>query len=247
MARAATNRRYSIDGSLLTRAEVVHKYLHLVKYVAGRVSMHLPSSVDINDLINDGVFGLLDAIEKYDQSRSVKFETYAVTRINGAIIDALRSLDWVPRTIRQRARELERAYEELEMRYGRAPTDQELAAHMDLSPRELARTVKAARGTTLVSLEELLPNQSGEGLALADTLKDEESDVARDLEHDEVRSELERSVESLPPQERIVIQLYYFEGKRLREIKTALGVSESRVSQIHSAAVARLKKMFSEP
>ena len=133
------------------------------------------------------------------------------------------------------------------MRHGRAPTDQELAAHMDLSPKELARTVKAARGATLVSLEELLPNQSGEGLALADTLKDEESDVARDLEHDEVRAELERSVESLPPQERIVIQLYYFEGKRLREIKTALGVSESRVSQIHSAAVARLKKMFSEP
>lgn len=244
LAGAATNRRYSIDGSLLTRADVVHKYLPLVKYVAGRISMHLPSSVDINDLINDGVFGLLDAIEKYDQSRSVKFETYAVTRINGAIIDALRSLDWVPRTIRQRARELERAYEELEMRHGRMPTDAELAAHLDLSAEALARTVKAARGTTLVSLEELLPNQSGEGLALADTLKDEESDVARDLEHDEVRAELERSVESLPPQERIVIQLYYFEGQRLREIKAALGVSESRVSQIHSAAVARLKKMF---
>jgi RNA polymerase sigma factor for flagellar operon FliA len=244
LARASTNRRYSIDGSLLTRAEVVHKYLHLVKYVAGRISMHLPSSVDINDLINEGVFGLLDAIEKYDQTRSVKFETYAVTRINGAILDALRTLDWVPRTIRQRARELERAYEQLEMRHGRAPTDEELAAHLDLSPEELGRALKHARGATLVSLEELLPNQSGEGLALADTLKDEESDVARDLERDEVRAELEQSVESLPPQERIVIQLYYFEGQRLREIKAALGVSESRVSQIHSAAVAHLKTMF---
>ena len=106
------------------------------------------------------------------------------------------------------------------------------------------RAVKHARGTTLVSLEELLPNQSGEGLALADTLKDEESDVTRDLEHDELRAELVRSVESLPPQERAVIQLYYFEGQRLREIKTALGVSESRVSQIHSAAVAHLKKIL---
>jgi RNA polymerase sigma factor for flagellar operon FliA len=209
--------------------------------------MHLPSSVDINDLINDGVFGLFDAIEKYDQNRSVKFETYAVTRINGAILDALRSLDWVPRTIRHRARELERAYEELEMHHGRAPTDEEMAAHLELSPEELVRAVKYARGTTLVSLEELLPNQSGEGLALADTLKDEESDVARELEHDEVRAELERSVKSLPTQERIVIQLYYFEGQRLREIKAALGVSESRVSQIHSAAVAHLKKIFQAP
>jgi len=244
LARAPADRRYSIGGSLLTREEVVHKYLHLVKYVAGRMSMHLPSSVDINDLINDGVFGLMDAIEKYDGSRSVKFETYAVTRINGAILDALRSLDWVPRTIRQRARELERAYEALETRLGRAPTNEELAAHLDLSPEELDRAVKHARGSTLVSLEELLPNQSGDGLALADTLKDEESDVTRDLEHDELRAELVRTVESLPPQERAVIQLYYFEGQRLREIKTVLGVSESRVSQIHSAAVAHLKKIL---
>lgn len=244
LARAPSNRRYSIGGSLLTREEVVHKYLHLVKYVAGRMSMHLPSSVDINDLINDGVFGLLDAIEKYDGSRSVRFETYAVTRINGAILDALRSLDWVPRTIRQRARELERAYEELEARLGRAPTNEELAQQLNVSAEELDRTVQHARGTTLVSLEELLPNQSGEGLALADTLRDDESDVTRELEHDELRAELVRTVESLPPQERTVIQLYYFEGQRLREIKAALGVSESRVSQIHSAAVEHLRQRF---
>lgn len=244
LARAPSNRRYSIGGSLLTREEVVHKYLHLVKYVAGRMSMHLPSSVDINDLINDGVFGLLDAIEKYDGSRSVRFETYAVTRINGAILDALRSLDWVPRTIRQRARELERAYEELEARLGRAPTNEELARQLNVSAEELDRTVQHARGTTLVSLEELLPNQSGEGLALADTLRDDESDVTRELEHDELRAELVRTVESLPPQERTVIQLYYFEGQRLREIKAALGVSESRVSQIHSAAVEHLRQRF---
>jgi RNA polymerase sigma factor FliA len=244
LARAPANRRYSIGGSLLTREEVVHKYLHLVKYVAGRISMHLPSSVDINDLINDGVFGLMDAIEKYDGSRSVKFETYAVTRINGAILDALRSLDWVPRTIRQRARELERAHEGLETRLGRAPTHEELAKHLDVSPEELDRVVKHARGTTLVSLEELLPNQSGEGFALVDTLQDEGGDVAHGLEHDELRAELVRSVESLPPQERVVIQLYYFEGQRLREIKNVLGVSESRVSQIHSAAVAHLKKIL---
>jgi RNA polymerase sigma factor for flagellar operon FliA len=207
-------RLYDIGGSQLTREAVIHKYLHLVKYVAGRISIHLPSNVDLNDLINDGVFGLLDAIEKYDGSRSVKFETYAVTRINGAILDALRSLDWVPRTIRQRARELERA------------------------------SVARVRATALLSLEEVLPHRSGDGVPLADTLADDDSDVAFDLERDEQRAELVRAVESLPPQEQTVITLYYFKGQRLREIKAALGVSESRVSQIHSAAVAHLRHLL---
>jgi RNA polymerase sigma factor for flagellar operon FliA len=239
---APSARRYAIGGTLLSREEVVHKYLHLVKYVAGRISMHLPSSVDISDLINDGVFGLMDAIEKYDGSREVKFETYAVTRINGAILDALRTLDWVPRTVRQRARELERASEELEARLGRAPTNEELAEHLELSPSEFNRVVQRVRGTSIVSLEELLPSRGGDGVALADTLEDEESDVTRDLERDELRGELVHAVESLPPQERTVIELYYFEGQRFKTIKGVLGVSESRVSQIHSSAVERLRE-----
>jgi len=240
--RAPSVRRYTIAGAVLSREEVIHKYLHLVKYVAGRISMHLPSSVDINDLINDGVFGLMDAIEKYDGARAVKFETYAVTRINGAIIDALRALDWVPRTVRHRARELERAFEELEMEHGRAPTNEELAERLELAPAEFDRLIQRVRGTALVSLEELLPNRAGDGVPLAETLEDEQSDVTRDLEQDELRAELVRAVASLPPQERTVVELYYFKGRRLREIKSEIGVSESRISQIHSAAVARLRQ-----
>ena len=237
-------RRYNIGGSALSREEVIHKYLHLVKYAAGRISVHLPSNVDINDLISDGVFGLMDAIEKYDGSRAVKFETYAVTRINGAILDALRTMDWVPRTVRQQARELDRASEELETQLGRAPTKEELGERLGLSIDQMDHLMQRVRGTSIVSLEELLPNRSGEGVPLVETLKDEESDVTRDLEHDEMRAELVSAVASLPPQERTVIELYYFEGQRLREIKNVLGVSESRVSQIHSSAVTRLRKLL---
>lgn len=239
-----TARRYNIGGFALSREEVIHKYLHLVKYVAGRISMNLPSSVDINDLINDGVLGLMDAIEKYDGTRAVKFETYAVTRINGAILDALRNLDWVPRTIRQRAREMDRGAEQLEAKLGRAPTSEELAAHLGLGPEAFNDTLRRVRGTSVVSLEELLPLRGGDGITLAETLHDVDSDVTQNLERDEIRSELVHAVGLLPPQERIVIELYYFKGRRLRDIKGHLGVSESRVSQIHSAAVGHLRELL---
>ncbi len=155
MLRADPARRYTIDGAAFTLEEIIHRYLSLVKYAAGRIYVNLPSSVDINDLISDGVFGLIDAIEKYDSARAVKFETYAMTRINGAIFDALRTLDWVPRTVRQQARQVERAHDRLEVELGRAPNDVELARRLDLSVRELDRLMQAgsrnerrfARGT----------------------------------------------------------------------------------------------------
>jgi RNA polymerase sigma factor FliA len=209
----------------LSREEVIHKYLHLVKYVAGRISMHLPSNIEINDLINDGVFGLMDAIEKYDDSRAVKFETYAITRINGSILDALRSLDWVPRAVRQRAREVDRASEQLESELG----------------LDLDRLRQRAR-PTMVSLEEPLPNPSDHEVFVRDTLEDAESDVTVEIERDEQRRELESAVEDLPPQERTVIRRYYFRGETLKDIKAELGVSESRVSQIHSQAVTHLRQ-----
>ena len=227
----------------LSREEAIHKYLHLVKYVAGRIYMHLPANVDINDLINDGVFGLMDALEKYDDSRAVKFETYAITRINGAILDALRSLDWVPRAVRQRAREADRAFEQLEAELGRAPTDEELAQRMNLSVRELDRVRERARAS-VVSLEEPLPNGAEQKLFVGDTLEDSESDVTVEIERDEQCRELERAVEDLPPQERTVIRRYYFRGEPLKDIKAELGVSESRVSQIHAHAVTHLRHAF---
>lgn len=240
------SRRYVIGGNELSREEIVHKYLHLVKYVAGRISVNLPPNVEINDLINDGILGLIDAIEKYDDERGVKFETYAITRINGAILDALRSLDWVPRAVRQRARELERAFSELEAELGRVPSDEEVARRMNLSRKEYDRVVQRVRGTSLLSLEEHLPNERGYEIPLVDTLRDDGHDVTSEVEAREVHASLVRAVAALPKQERTVISLYYFEGQTLKEIKGALGVSESRVSQIHAQAVIHLRQTLRE-
>lgn len=239
-------RRYVIGGLDLSREEIVHKYLHLVKYVAGRISVNLPPNVEINDLVNDGILGLIDAIEKYDDARGVKFETYAITRINGAILDALRSLDWVPRAVRQKARELERTHQALEVELGRAPRPDEVAERMGLTAKELDHLLQRVRGTSVLSLEEFLPNEKGYEIPLVDTLKDDEHDVTSEVEQREVRSSLVDAVESLPPQERTVIALYYFEGQTLKEIKSALGVSESRVSQIHAQAVIHLRQRLRE-
>ncbi len=219
----------------------MHKYFHLVKYVAGRISINLPPNVEINDLINDGILGLIDAIEKYDDERGVKFETYAITRINGAILDALRALDWVPRAVRQRARELERVYQELEIKLGRAATEDEVAERMGMTLKELDVLMQKIRGTSVLSLEEFLPNEKGYEIPLLDTLRDNNNDVTSAVESREIKAALCKAVDELPPQERTVISLYYFEGLTLKEIKGALNVSESRVSQIHAQAVIHLR------
>ncbi len=233
--------RYVIGGLELSREEIVHKYLHLVKYVAGRISINLPPNVEINDLINDGILGLIDATEKYDDARGVKFETYAITRINGAILDALRALDWVPRAVRQRARELERVYQELESEYGRAASEEEVAERLGLTLKELDVLMQKIRGTSVLSLEEFLPNEKGYEIPLLGTLKDVDNDVTSAVEAREVKAALIKAVDELPPQERTVISLYYFEGLTLKEIKGVLNVSESRVSQIHAQAVIHLR------
>jgi RNA polymerase sigma factor for flagellar operon FliA len=230
-----------IGGVPLSREEIIHKYLHLVKYVAGRISVNLPPHVEIDDLINEGILGLMDAITKYDDSRGVKFETYAITRINGAILDALRALDWVPRAVRQKARELERVFAELENKLARVPDDDEVAKAMGMSLKDYHTLLLKVRGTAILSLEEFLPNEKGHDVALLDTLRDGGPDATHLLESTEVKSTLAQAVESLPPQERTVITLYYFEGLTLKEIKNVLEVSESRVSQIHAQAVIRLR------
>jgi RNA polymerase sigma factor for flagellar operon FliA len=230
-----------IGGVPLSREEIIHKYLHLVKYVAGRISVNLPPHVEIDDLINEGILGLIDAIGKYDDTRGVKFETYAITRINGAILDALRALDWVPRAVRQKARELERVFAELENRIARVPDEHEVAKALGISLKEYHTLLLKIRGTAILSLEEFLPNEKGHDVALLDTLRDSGPDATHLLETTEVKSTLAQAVESLPPQERTVITLYYFEGLTLKEIKNVLEVSESRVSQIHAQAVIRLR------
>ena len=229
---------YIIAGTSYTREEVIHRYIHLVKYVAGRISVNLPPNVELSDLINDGVVGLIDAIEKYDDERGVKFETYAITRIHGAIIDALRALDWVPRAIR----ELERTQHELEAEFGRQASDDEVAVKMGIPKRELEQLQQKVRSTSVLSLEEHLPNDRGNDIPLLDTLKGEDGDLGLDVEQREIREALVGAVQSLSKQERTVIELYYFEGQTLKEIKVVLNVSESRVSQIHAQAVIHLRQ-----
>lgn len=235
-------RRYVVGGASYSREEIVHRYLHLVKYVAGRVLGSLPRNIEIDDLIGDGILGLIDAIEKYDDARGVKFETYAITRIHGAVLDALRALDWVPRTVRQSARELERAQQELELELGRAPSHAETAARLGLSWKQYHHSVRRIHGAMVVSLEDALPNEKGHEVPLADTLRDNDADISIALEAFETRRELIKAVAELPVNERKVIMLYYFEGKTLREIKNEFGVSESRISQIHTRAVMHLRQ-----
>jgi len=243
---AQGSRKYVIAGTSYSREEVIHRYLHLVKYVAGRISVNLPPNVELNDLINDGILGLIDAIEKYDDDRGVKFETYAITRINGAILDALRALDWVPRAVRQRARELEKTAQALEIEFGRAPTDDEIALRMGISTQELGTIQQKIRGSSVLSLEEHLPSDRGSDIPLLDTLRDTDVDITASVEQREVRAALVEAVEKLSHQERTVVRLYYFEGQTLKDIKGVLGVSESRVSQIHAQAVIHLRARLRE-
>jgi len=240
--KADVRSQYVIAGIAYTREEVIHRYIHLVKYVAGRISVNLPPNVELNDLINDGVLGLIDAIEKYDDDRGVKFETYAITRIHGAILDALRALDWVPRAVRQKARELERTQHDLEAELGRQPRHEEVADRMGVGLKELETLQQRVRGTSLLSLEERLPSDRGSDIPLMDTLAGVEGHLGADVEQHEVRDALVKAVESLSKQERTVISLYYFEGQTLKDIKAVLGVSESRVSQIHAQAVIHLRQ-----
>jgi RNA polymerase sigma factor for flagellar operon FliA len=246
VAKARQRSSYVIGGTEYAREELINKYFHLVKYVAGRISQNLPPNVEISDLINDGVIGLIDAVEKYDDDRGVKFETYAITRINGAIIDALRALDWVPRAIRQQARILERVINELETELGYAPPDELVAEKMGITSAQLATLQQKIRSTMIVSLEEPVASERGSDIPLVDTIKDSETDVSLAVEQGQMREALAEAVDGLPPQERTVIKNYYFENKTLKDIKEILGVSESRVSQIHAQAVIHLRGLLKE-
>lgn len=219
------------------RDRIIVHYSPLVKFVAGRVGAGLPNSVDSGDLVSAGVFGLIDAVEKFDPARGVKFETYAVPRIRGAIIDGLRQLDWVPRSVRSRAREVETAYTELEARHGRAPTDDELAAHLHLDHAELEKWLASIASTTVGPLDRAL----AAGADPRPITGDMPDSPAAQVEDDEVRRLVRAEVRRLPERERMVMSLYYDEGLTLAEIGSVLGVTESRVSQIHTKAVLQLR------
>lgn len=236
-------RRFKDEDDPVARDRLVVTYAPLVKYVAGRMSAALPAHVDESDLISYGLLGLIGAVERFEPTRSVKFETYAVSRIKGAIIDELRSLDWVPRSVRARAREIERKATELEHQLRRAPTDEELASALDIGLDEFHDFLNQMSTSSIVALDEMWSvNAGSESLSLIDTLGDRNAgNPANLLDVTELREGLADAIASLPEREKIVVALYYYDGLTLREIGDVLGVTESRVSQLHTKAILRLK------
>lgn len=225
------------------RDRLIINYSPLVKYIASRISANLPQSVDQADLVSYGIFGLIDAIEKYDTTREIKFETYAITRIKGAIIDELRALDWVPRSVRYRARELERVYYELENKLRRVPTDAEVAEAMGMTIEDHNELLSRLSYTSVLALEELWSvGEKDDKVSLIDSIEDTSSpDPSMSFEMEEIKDILADAVTKLPEREKTVIVLYYYDNLTLREIGEILGVTESRVSQLHTKAVLRLK------
>ena len=239
-------RRYRADPeSRALRDRLILTYAPLVKYVAGRLGSGLPAHVDDDDLVSYGVLGLMGAIERYDPDRDVKFETYAIARIRGSIIDELRAMDWVPRSVRARARDIERAIAELERRLHRAPTDAEIAEKLGISEADLEDSLTDISRSSIAALDELWTVNTGGGgdqVALIDTIEDSEApDPQSTLSQGEIREAVGEAIARLPEREKLVITLYYYEELTLREIGEVLGVTESRVSQLHTKAVLRLK------
>jgi RNA polymerase sigma factor for flagellar operon FliA len=238
---------YRKSGDRALRDRLILTYAPLVKFVAGRVGASLPAHVDEQDLVSYGLLGLIGAIERYDPDREIKFETFAMARIRGAIIDELRSLDWVPRSVRTRAREIERAIAALEKELLRAPTDEEIAKKLGVSPDELEGSLQEISRSSVAALDELWsPTGSGDQIALIDTIEDaSRPSPEHSLEETEVKEALAEAISGLPEREKLVVTLYYYEELTLREIGEVLGVTESRVSQLHTKAILRLKAHLS--
>jgi RNA polymerase sigma factor FliA len=235
---------YRRTGDQTLRDRLILTYAPLVKYVAGRLGSGLPAHVDEGDLVSYGLLGLMGAIERFDPTREIKFETYAIARIKGQIIDELRAMDWVPRSVRARARDIERAIAELEKKLERAPTDEEIAEKLGITTDELEDSFTDIGRSSIAALDELWTVSGGDGdqVALIDTLEDEDApDPQRALSVTEQKEALAEAIALLPEREKLVVTLYYYEELTLREIGEVLSVTESRVSQLHTKAILRLK------
>ena len=234
---------YKRTGDRLLRDRLILTYAPLVKYVAGRLGSGLPAHVEEGDLVSYGLLGLIGAIERFDPDRDIKFETYAIARIKGSIIDELRSMDWVPRSVRSRARDIERAIGQLEAKLMRAPTDAEIAQRLGIDEAELDQSLLDISRSSIAALDELWTSSaSGDPVSLIDTIEDPLAPQPQEaLAHGEIRDALGEAIARLPEREKLVVTLYYYEELTLREIGEVLGVTESRVSQLHTKAILRLK------
>jgi len=240
--------RYKRFGKRHVRDQLILQYSPLVKYVAGRVAAGLPSSVDQGDLVSCGMFGLVDAIEKFDPDRGFRFETYAITRIRGAIMDELRSMDWVPRSVRMKVRRIEEAMAALESELHRAPTDAELAAKLSVSVPQLQQMLSQISMTGVAALDELLSmgGDTGASVTLGDTIAGDSEDPSDVFESVETRERLREAVAALPERERMVLGLYYYEGLTLAQIGEVIGVTESRICQIHTKSMLQLRSRLTD-
>jgi RNA polymerase sigma factor for flagellar operon FliA len=230
------------------RDRLILTYAPLVKYVAGRLGSGLPAHVEEGDLVSYGLLGLIGAIERFDPDRDIKFETYAIARIKGSIIDELRSMDWVPRSVRARARDIERTIAQLEAKLTRAPTDEEIAVSLGITEEEFQESLLEISRTSIAALDELWTSSShgGDPVALIDTIEDPlAAEPQAAMAHTELREALGEAIARLPEREKLVVTLYYYEELTLREIGEVLGVTESRVSQLHTKAILRLKARLS--
>lgn len=227
--------------------QYVNKYLPLVKRISGRLAMSLPSHIDEEDLIGYGVFGLLDALQKYEPSKGVKFETYAALRIRGAIIDGLRSMDWVPHSARQKVKRVQQGFAHMENELGRSPSPEEVANYLNISVEELNTILLQGQYMTLVSLEDLTGIDSGDSnVSPLDLIIDEQAQESfRQIEKEEQKLILAEAIDRLSEKEKMVVALYYREELTLKEIAAVMKLSESRVSQLHSQAILRLRGYLS--
>jgi RNA polymerase sigma factor for flagellar operon FliA len=239
--------RYKATAEPTARERLILQYSPLVKYVAGRVSVGLPATIEQADLVSYGMFGLIDAIEKFDLEKGVKFETYAIARIKGAIIDELRSIDWIPRSVRSKARDVEKALTALEGRLRRTPSESELAEELGLPIKDLRQTLTQVSLVSLVALDESFSSEDSERQALVDTLQDPKAaDPEASYEDVEQRALLAEALNRMTEREKTVIVLYYYEGMTLAQIGQVLGVTESRVCQLHTKAVLGLRAKMAE-
>ncbi len=237
-------KEYKETGSKVAKDKLLVEYAHLVKYVTHRVAVNLPASVDRDDLMSSGILGLIKAVETFEPERGFKFETFAGHKIRGAILDELRALDWVPRSVRQKSRDLQRAFTRLENELGRMPYDDEVCEELGLSMKEYESLLSDVAPTTIISLEEAMPERGSDAkeLRIIDTIEDPGSqNPLKEMGFNEIKTILKDTISNLPEKEKLVVALYHYEELTLKEIGVVLGISESRVSQIHSKAILKLR------
>lgn len=235
-------KEYKRTKNLKIREELILKYASTVKYIAGKMAINLSPQVEFDDLVSYGILGLIDAIEKYDPTLGIRFNAYAIKRIKGAIIDEIRILDWVPRSLRQKAKQLEKVYGELEYKYGRPATNKEVAEALEISEEELIQLIVKVNGASLISLSDIWYLEGDEKIVVIDTVESSpEGGPEATLEQKEMKRLLIEAINHLPEAEKEVIILYYYDDLTLKEIGNVMDVTESRISQLHAQAILRLK------